>query len=197
MRASLLAAGLAVSTLTACGLGGTGPTDSNSGTGGGTGTVTHKRVFVTSGAWNGNLKLSGGGTDGVTGADALCNTSAQAANLGGAWKAFIAPHGGRAEDRIADVGPWYLVNGKGPVFNNKANLSTAPLLVIGVAETGAINVSKRVWVGDGTLDCAGWASNDSTTQGGNGISSQTQSPQWRNSDASWCSNAQGLYCLEQ
>lgn len=197
MRASLLAACLAVSTLLACGLGGTSPTATNDGTGGGTGTVTHQRVFVTSGAWNGNLKLSGGDTDGLTGADALCNTSAQAANLGGAWKAFIAPHGGRAEDRIADVGPWYLVNGKGPVFNNKANLSTAPLMAIDVSETGAINISKRVWVGDGTFDCSAWASNDATTSGGIGLSSEKQSPTWRNGNTSWCNSALGLYCLEQ
>src|SRR5258706_10297466 len=73
-----------------------------------------KRFFVSSSSHDGKL-------GGVAGANAQCTLIAEAANLGGSWKALLAGA------TLADVGPWYLLDGT-KVFNNKANvLAGSPL----------------------------------------------------------------------
>src|SRR5947207_2454473 len=52
--------------------------------------VAKKRVFVTSGTWTGDLKTHGGGTDGLDGANKLCQGAATAAALGGTWVAWLS-----------------------------------------------------------------------------------------------------------
>src|SRR5262245_27534205 len=44
--------------------------------------AAHKRVFVTAGSWNGNLKAAGSGSDGIDGANKLCQGAATTAGLG-------------------------------------------------------------------------------------------------------------------
>jgi hypothetical protein len=77
----------------------------------------HKRVFVTAAGYRGDF-------GGVTGGDTICNTTAVAANLDGTWKAWLSDSTTNAIDRIDDVGPWYLLNGK-VVFNNKTNTTAS------------------------------------------------------------------------
>src|SRR5262245_51629174 len=70
-------------------------------------TPVQKRVFVTAGSWNGNLKAAGAGSDGLDGANKLCQGAATTAGLGGTWVAWLSDSTHDAKDRIADVGPWY------------------------------------------------------------------------------------------
>lgn len=115
--------------------------------GGGTpgpGPTGSKRMFVTRAAYTGDLAVLGegqaapGSDRGADGADRLCAAAAQAANLGGSWKAWISSctmgpestcvdvH--NAIDRIADVpGGWYNVNRSAHLFSNKGNLASYPL----------------------------------------------------------------------
>ena len=50
-----------------------------------------KTIFVTTGAWNGDLKTAGGGANGTQGADNLCNNDAAkpATPVGATYKAMI------------------------------------------------------------------------------------------------------------
>ncbi len=162
-----------------------------------------KRVFVTS-------TMFGGDLGGVDGADAKCGTAAQAAMLGGVWKAWTSSSTEDAIDRISDVGPWYLVDGKTRVFNNKANLLTAPLAPISLDETGhAWDGAPYYGAWSGTSDqgtrdtgygedyCLDWTSgggNDYATTGDPASASQS----WGGGGAGApCSNENSLVCFEQ
>jgi hypothetical protein len=165
------------------------------GTGGGAGTGGSKRVFATSAAYNGNL-------GGLSGADAKCANSALAGNLGGSWKAWISDGTTNAIDRINDVGPWVIATGSQVVFNNKANLTTTPLINVGIDEQGR-SLDGIVWTGtlsDGTRSthtCQSWSG---TTDVGEVGSSDSGNSSWtsdRMDGPAGCANPFHLYCLEQ
>ncbi|MGC4118500.1 MAG: hypothetical protein QM765_28885 [Myxococcales bacterium] len=75
-----------------------------------------------------------------------------------------------AIDRMADVGPWYLVDGKTKVFANKAGLATVPSAAISMFENGGsvdsenatyANGDRLVWTGTTTggrkqVACLNW-----------------------------------------
>ena len=96
---------------------------------------TFKRIFATRTFYDGNLKAAGAGTDGLDGADKLCNQAAASVNLGGTWKAWLSTTTVSAISRIADVGPWKNLAGY-VVFNNKTNLLTGPIHGIDYDERG-------------------------------------------------------------
>lgn len=135
---------------------------------------------------------------GVDGADQQCNLSAQSQNLDGTWKAILSNSNTAAFDRLADVGPWYLLDGT-KVFNNKAGLATTPLAPIDITEQGQqVKGDATVWTGTqsgGTAgsDCNGWT--DPTARGTIGLVFSTTS--WIQHDSDFCSNAHSLYCIEQ
>ncbi len=168
-----------------------------------------KRVFVTRTQYIGNLRVQGSASDGPTGADNLCATAAQAATLGGTWRSWLSDTKTNAIDRISDVGPWYLVDGKTKVFNNKANLATTPSMPIQMDETGAlVAVADNVWTGTSTggtkatvpsLDfCenasgADWA--DNTLNGL--VGSPSASATWTSATQISCNTGGRIYCFEQ
>ena len=80
-----------------------------------------KYIFSTSGPY---LTCNFGG---LAGADSLCNMHAQAANLSGNFKAWLSDDTNNAKDRIADVGPWYLVGSSTLVARNLATLELGSL----------------------------------------------------------------------
>jgi hypothetical protein len=153
----------------------------------------HKRIFVTSGTFNGNL-------GGLTGADGLCGTAA--ASLGGSWKAWLSDGTHDAIDRITDVGPWYLVNGT-KVFDNKAALTGNPLVAIDVTEnnTAAGGAAALPWTGTnsgGTKNgstCTNWT--DGAAGNGECGSAASATSTWTANSALPCSIPYSLYCLEQ
>lgn len=165
--------------------------------GGSTTTSGQKRVFVTSVTYSGSL-------GGSSGADQKCNLAAQGANLGGTWKAWLSSGSTNAIDRIADVGPWYGMDGK-KVFNNKANLTTTPLASIERSEQNTIQLAE-VWTGSeqgGTaagMDCAAWTSADDADEGASGSPSAYQSAGWGGHSPAQptpCGFPNALICFEQ
>lgn len=97
-----------------------------------------KRVFVTSTAYNGNL-------GGLTGADAKCQARANAANLGGTWKAWLSDGTTSVASRLnhATV-PYKTVNGT-VIANNWVDLTDGTLQnTIGVSELG-VPAGGYVW----------------------------------------------------
>jgi hypothetical protein len=177
--------------------------------------LSKKHVFVTSKAFNGDLKTAGNGADGLQGADKLCASAATAAGLSGTWKAYVSGtvNGAtsNAPDRIADVGPWYLLDGTLAVAT-KAQLSAAISHAIGVDELGSTGPGA-VWTGTrlGTYTQAcenpggdSWASADQGAQGTGG--SALDATEWSagtstlgapNALAMCSDGSLHLYCFEQ
>lgn len=163
------------------------------------GATGEKRVFITSVAYKGNLAVVGRGETGVEGADALCQLAADAAELGGTFKAFLGDSSRWAGDDLADVGPWFTVpDGAGfaeKVFNNKANLATSPLVAVVNDERG-VPTNEAFWVGDGTEHCDDWHTSVGTYVGsaayvGGGTS-------WRSGDYdATCDVTLRLLCFQQ
>lgn len=189
------------------GAGGQGQSDESHPADAGQPPAGRKRVFVTSSRYPGDLKTAGGAADGLGGGDKLCQVAADAATLGGSWKAWLSastPGGAatNAVDRIAEVGPWYSLQGF-VLFNNKANLMTAPLDPIRVDENHRLVLENReVWTGTNQggrssgLDCGQWTVEVSPQSGTVGDAGAGDG-KWTDSPASFCNLARRLYCLEQ
>ncbi len=96
-----------------------------------------KRVFVTKGTFTADLKSAGSAATGLAGADKLCSNAASAAGLGGSWKAWLSDSTTDAISRIADVGPWYRIDGSS-VFKNKDAFSSNPSVAINRTESGEL-----------------------------------------------------------
>jgi hypothetical protein len=158
-----------------------------------------KRVFVTSTEYDGDLKTAGAGTDGLSGADALCAARASVAGLSGTFLAYLSTSTVNAKNRIADVGPWYLVDKTTEVFPSKAALSTTPLHAIEQTELGTV-VVKSVHTGTttgggATSDtCTDWTTT-STNQTYGSCSEVTSS--WVAFGVAPCIDNGAIYCFEQ
>jgi hypothetical protein len=172
-----------------------------------------KRVFVTSKKYTGDLKAAGlvatnGGpiSTGLEGGDALCQTAATDAGLGGTWKAWLSDSTTDATNRIVDVGPWYLVGGP-LLFANKFVFTAPPAAPINRDEHGTyIPAGALVWTGtlaDGTKAtqvCAGWTSASIGTPGELGCpygTSMTNNNSWGACGGSGCDSMYPIYCFEQ
>jgi hypothetical protein len=158
-----------------------------------------KRVFVTNTTYSGNL-------GGLTGADGLCTGGASAAGIGGNWKAWVSDAATGAASRLAEVGPWYLLDGT-MAFTGKGNLVTQPLVAINLTEKMQTLVPSAtfpfVWTGTHTggtpaVDtCIGWADAGATA---NGMIGSPLSPNgWTESSSgsAACNNSYHIYCFEQ
>jgi len=166
------------------------------------GPASTRRIFVTSGTWDGSLAFHGSGATGLQGADNLCNAAATGALLGGTWKAWLSDMNTDAIDRIADVGPWHLVGANEIVFNNKANLASTPIVAIDHDESGEYTFTD-VWTGTsvggrGGATCGSWTISSSDIDAIVGHSTYedsfwTEYPNFSHD----CSAPAGLYCIEQ
>lgn len=165
-----------------------------------------KLVFVTRTTYTGDL-------GGLTGADGLCSAAANAASLGGTWRAWLSTTVGtpiNAFDRIQGDGPWYLVGTDDTgrrikAFNNKASLRAAPLAPIDRTELGvALTGGRFVWTGTqptgnasapGSYDnsCENWSKGTFSYQGDIG----DVYGQWTNQRGSDCASLASLYCFQQ
>lgn len=161
-----------------------------------------KKMFVTSQTFDGDLRSKGGGSDGRAAADALCQIAADGAVLGGKYKAYLGNASTPPTYGLADSGPWYLPGGQGKlgfkVFNNKANLSTTPLVPLNTDERAfeLADEHPKVWTGVSGDDCNGWSSNSASLMGGYG-SALTSGAEWRAAGNGSCSIKFHLYCVEQ
>jgi hypothetical protein len=168
---------------------------------GGDGGVKRKRVFVTSGLFNGDLKTKAGTTTGLAGADKLCRDAATAASLGGTWVAWLSDSTTNAIDRIKDVGPWYRMDGV-MVFANKAGLTGNPMVRLNINENGAANSVLFPWSGtnaNGTkaaTNCTNWTATAGTT-GECGFTGSTTNGDWASGATCPCFINYNLYCFEQ
>lgn len=169
---------------------------------------TRKRVFVSNARVDGNL-------GGVSGANALCNTYATNARIGGNWRAWISDTTNNAINNINDVSPWYLVNNTSLIFATKASIvASGPDLFIDMDEYGnRVNPAETVWTATdntGNYDAAGntctdWTAN-AVVSGSYGFLSiatcgTTSQYCWTWNPAGvssvTCDNLNHIYCFEQ
>jgi hypothetical protein len=180
-----------------------GPRDDGSG--------NQKRMFVTSSAFTANLAKQGGKTTGLAGADHLCNNAAQAAQLGGAWRAWLSDSAHDAIDRINDVGPWLNVTKTVVLFPNWAALTQSPDEVLWsylTDEYGQMISLAYVWTGTGagghvasystdSVTCADWT-DDVGTYGEGWVGTVGYgAANWTDAQAEPCYQSYSLYCIEQ
>ena len=173
-------------------------------------TSSEKRVFVTSTKFTGNL-------GGLAGADAKCQSHANAADLGGVWKAWLSDSTDSAANRLAHgTKPYKMLNGQ-TVADNWADLTDSSISASWeINEHGnkipfdpGGSVSGCSWAGGmfffpwtGSANsgqpsgnhCSNWSTSGGTGRVGLGGYSLSQ---WTNWCDFPCSRQSHLYCLEQ
>lgn len=161
---------------------------------------TYKRVFVT------GIKYSGSQIAGIAGADAKCQSLADAESLGGTFKAWIATDStDDPESRFTQANvPYKRVDGL-TVANDWADLVDGGNLINKILTTANGSVwSSWVWTNiaaDGTANsetnnCSSWTSNSTAISSTIGQSSAANST-WTDYGTYHCGNPYGLYCFEQ
>jgi len=158
-----------------------------------------KTVFATSTTFDGNL-------GGLTGADASCQSLADAAGLSGTYKAWLSDSTTNVRDRFTQAtGPYVRVDGA-RIADDWADLTNNPTVSplqanINVDETGS-TVSAQVWTGStfngGSfgLDCLDWSSNNSADRARSGNVNRTDLG-WTSIASPTCNTANRLYCFQQ
>jgi hypothetical protein len=161
-------------------------------------------VFITSTVYNGNL-------DGLAGADAKCQSQADAARLPGSYKAWLSDSTTNAADRFTySAFPYILVNGV-QIATNWTDLTDGTLAApINLDESGRTPTDKGyAWTSttavgqtlsaDPSLACNDWRSADSLLLGYLG-SSNTSDAGWTDSGGLLglrgnCDYSTHLYCF--
>jgi len=173
-----------------------------------------RRIFVTSQFYTGDL-------GGLEGADAKCQTLADAANLGGTYKAWLSSTRLDARDRLSHVGkPYVRVDGLlvaydwtdltdvlvplyNPIYLTELG-GLPPISDPYFAEAYGSAVAYTSTLGNGTIQgeftwnpaytCYDWTSQRGT--GGLGIANLTVE-NWTQAVSTDCSIGASLYCFEQ
>lgn len=162
----------------------------------------YRRVFVTSTTYNGNL-------GGLSGGDAKCQERANAAGLGGTWKAWLSSNTSSASSRLEHASvPYRTVDGQ-LVVNNWTDLTDNLLIKpIDVTETGGSVAEGWAWTatnpngsipGDLTpsqFTCDNWSTNISSSTGVIGVRGLSNY-RWSWDGGVSCNSSAALYCFEQ
>lgn len=156
-----------------------------------------KRVFITSENYDGNL-------GGLSGADAKCQTRADAVSLGGTWRAWLSDSTASARSRLTqNAGPYKMLNGT-LVANNLSDLTDGNIIApISITEFNTV-LAADAWTnttGAGifmTHDvmeiCQDWTSISGWGWQGTSINNDYT---WTISNRVSCSKLNTLYCFEQ
>jgi hypothetical protein len=178
-----------------------------------------RRVFISSGQWTANL-------GGALGADALCQSAATAASLGGTWMAWLSTLKDTPVTRfVHSTVPWKLLDGT-VIANDWSDLTSGTLehnidrdehnsLVMWSEGNGITMTSGIAWTStyiDGTsmlahgspYDCSGFTdgadnmmATPSATVGYIGYSGTYQQIWWTEAGNYQCFDVLSLLCFEQ
>ncbi|GEM_PF-3438405 len=170
--------------------------------------VNKLRTFVTSGRWTGAM-------GGLSGADNLCQSAANSASLGGAWKAWLSTASVSASSRLVNTSKAYtLVDGTTLISRNWSDLTDGYLDYSAIIkfENGqtlstSLTFEKIVFTnttesgGNFGGDCNGWTSSSFYSYPWLGYADNTyyRYYEWtRGSYGNWsCGTIARLYCFEQ
>jgi hypothetical protein len=159
----------------------------------------HKRIFHYPNGALGQIRDARDPRPAVEVADARCMTGASQRRLAGTWRAWLSSSTVDAIDRIADVGPWYRLDGKTKLFESKAQLRAGPLAPID--PPGDPVAGRPFWTGtlaDGTrssLTCQDWT--DYVMARGTVGRADAVGGAWVAAEPSSCGFYGGLLCIEQ
>lgn len=165
--------------------------------------TNRKIVFITSQTYTGEL-------GGLQGADAKCQTLANAAGLTGTYRAWLSTQGINAIDRITDkLYPYTTLDG-GLVANSINELIYFPQhpsshIIIDEHDDSVLTQNRFVWTGtnpDGTTaqpltNCDDWTSALGTKFGVAGNSEPLGTGDWTYDIYSACNLHRSLYCFQQ
>lgn len=149
-------------------------------------------MFVTSRAFSGSL-------DGLAGADAKCQSLAEAGGLSGTYVAWLSSSTVNAADRLGNASGWVRPDGK-PFANTVADLVAGRLLYPArITDRGSALTNVSAWTAtkwDGSLDdsgnCGDWTSTEGTAAVG---STGMGGSRWTRHGTSSCGTARQLYCF--
>jgi len=154
-----------------------------------------KRIFVTSGTWNGNL-------GGLTGADAKCQTAATNASLPGTYIAWVSTWGDYIYYRVPGGNYYYVLVDDTRVADDIYDLTDTSLqAAINKNESGN-TLNTTTWTGSdaygnvGTSTCSDWTNATSGVTANMGASSATDGT-WSDNGTAACNSLKSLYCIEQ
>lgn len=161
-----------------------------------------KRIFISSASYTGAL-------GGLSGADAKCQTLADAAVLGGTWKAWLSDTSTNAADRMTHANaPYYLVDGITKVANNWSGIVSGSLLVGISMNEKRQDAGSGIKVWTNTLGsggkvttapedaCLNWTATGQY-RGRYGLDERYGGSGWTDTNYTRCVNPQNLYCFEQ
>jgi hypothetical protein len=161
--------------------------------------IPSRRVFVSTERFTGNL----GGT---SGADGSCQSLANAAHLGGAWKAWISDNTTSPSTRFAQAAVGYRLLDGTLLANGWTGLVSGALLHgIDLTEQKSSAGNSEVWTGTlesgvaiGTDVCGGFTSSaNAANHSVIGNTSRTDL-RWSNATSQSCDqNTLRIYCMEQ
>ena len=165
----------------------------------------HQRVFVTSTTYDGNL-------GGLAGADAKCQARADAANLGGSWKAWISDSNTSAASRLVHSNiPYRRLDGV-KIADNWTDLTTYPGLdaLLNITELNTLAPSSfetYTWtntledggirITDSSKSCNNWTNNEYGTGFAGATGRVNATWGWSNWGGTNCDYKLRLYCFEQ
>jgi hypothetical protein len=155
------------------------------------------RVFVTSAEYSGNLVAEARIQDGLEAADALCQTAADGANLGGRFVAYLSSKSDDATTRFPEDGPFHLLDGRTLAYRNAAAVGAGSTAQVS-NEKGAALLHESFWTGSSAggrasgADCEGWSKADLFSDGSIASAYGGDRPL----DLA-CENLHHLLCLEQ
>ncbi len=158
-----------------------------------------KIVFVTSTTSDGSL-------GGITGADDICSTRADAASLSGTYKAWIANNSSDPASVFnQSTVPYKLTNGT-TIANDWTDLVDGALAAsidrdeFGNAQTGDVwsNVeTDGTCCADINVHCSNWTSNSGGSSRGYAGDSTSTTSTWTNTGNPQCNSSLRLYCFQQ
>ncbi len=135
--------------------------------------------------------------DGIFGADELCQNSADAAELGGTWRTYLATSGSEPWEGIYGEGPWVDLAGT-VLFNNEAGLTLDPIAPLAIDQFGD-GVSGFVWIGSEQDNCQNWTALQEGVElyyGALGCAWGQSVDGWNQSGTTFCGDSARLYCFE-
>jgi hypothetical protein len=147
-------------------------------------------------------------TSGLTGADALCQNEASAADLANAthFLALLSTSTASAASRFNLSGPQW-VRPDGIKIADTATLAAGSALDSGIwqnADGTYLTTQTLVWTGSSTPSttgttsetCTDWGTNSSSVNGAVGLSNLANTAWWNLGEAGPCNLANSVYCLE-
>jgi hypothetical protein len=162
------------------------------------------RTFVTHAATKADFQ-------GAAGADAFCQAAADAAKLGGTWRAWVSDANSSPSTRFLQaVGPYLLLDKTTVVATDWKDLTDGTLahaIDLDEAGTSYAGVAVEVWTGtgaDGTSApndtfCQNWTTQvlNAIDSGTVGVTTEIANPKWTSDYPQTCDRDQRFYCFEQ